>query len=103
MRPLSLPNGSGEKIETVKSLQKVGQKDERTIDQKNVLTWAFSLGKPTAIQKIQFGDSEHRITLCEIISIKTDNIGGYIIKLSILYMYRKSKHQQFVSHSPSPC
>ena len=28
----------------------------------------------------QCGDPEHRITFCEINSIKTDNIGGYIIK-----------------------
>ena len=29
------------------------------------------------------GDPEHRITLCEINSIKTDNIDGYIIKPEI--------------------
>ena len=30
--------------------------------------------------KPQCGDPEHRITLCEIYSIKTENIDGYIIK-----------------------
>ena len=32
------------------------------------------------IRKPQCGDPEHRITLGEIYSIKTDNIDGYIIK-----------------------
>ena len=34
-------------------------------------------------RKPQCGDPEHRITLCEIYSIKTDNIDGYIIKVFI--------------------
>ena len=29
----------------------------------------------------QCGDPEHRITLCEIYSIKTENIDGYIINI----------------------
>ena len=31
----------------------------------------------------QCGDPEHRITLCEINSIKSDNIDGYIINVYI--------------------
>ena len=32
----------------------------------------------------QCDDPEHRITLCEIYSIKTENIDGYIINVGII-------------------
>ena len=38
-------------------------------------------------RKPQCGDPEHRITLCEIYSIKTKNIDGYIIKPCICHKY----------------
>ena len=44
-------------------------------------------------RKPQCGDPEHRITLWEIYSIKTENIDGYIIKLS---KYTPATHPLFM-------
>ena len=48
-------------------------------------------------RKLQCGDPEHQITLCEFNSIKTeDNIDGYIINASIIMEVYVHVYQLFV-------
>ena len=55
---------------------------------KNILYYVISFRKIWYVfRKPQCGDPEHRITLCEINGIKTDNIDGYIINI---YYYNRN-------------
>ena len=47
-----------------------------------VLCHQFQRG--VVFRKLQCGDPQHRITLCEIIGIKTDNNDGFIINTDIV-------------------
>ena len=52
--------------------------------EKNIVFYVISFTEGWyGFRKPQCGDQEHRITPCEIYSIKTDNIDGYIINVNI--------------------
>ena len=52
--------------------------------EKNIVFYVISFWEEWyGFRKPQCGDPEHRITLCEIYSIKTDNIDGYIIHVNV--------------------
>ena len=55
-----------------------------TIPHANIVSYVISFREGWyGFRKPQCGDPEHRITLCEIYSIKTENIDGYMINNNI--------------------
>ena len=57
--------------------------------EKNIVYYVISFREGWyGFRKPQCGDPEHRITLCEFNSIKTDKIGGYIISVFIKAWYK---------------
>ena len=76
-----------------------------TIPHSNIVYYVISFRERWyGFRKPQCGDPEHRITLCEIHSIKVDNIDGYIIKFCIsTFCFVLSVHLAGSIITPGPC